>query len=74
MPKHDDADDLWRGHALSKDPHGIDTAMEITKEAFAASCNSRDTDGVKRTARWLHSIADAMTDLVEEHEQYERGR
>ena len=73
MPKPD-SDDLWRGHALSKDAYGIEKAMKLTKEAFVVSCSSRDTDGVKRTARWLRSIADAMGDLVEEHEQYERGR
>ena len=73
MPKHE-ADDLWRGRALSKDAYGIETAIDITKEAFAVACSSRDTGGVGRSARWLRSIADAMDDLVEEHERYERNR
>ncbi len=69
-----EADDLWIGHKLKKDPNGIEEATAMTRDEFHTACNSWDIAGVRRTARWMRSIGDAMSELADEAERYDRRR
>ena len=71
---HHEADDLWIGHHLSKDPHGIQEALSKTENAFTQGCKQLNTGKILMTANWCRSIADAMDDLVERADKYERKR
>lgn len=70
-----EADDLWIGHKMQRDnPLSLQGAMVLTSSEFIDACEDRDTGRVRKSARWLRSIADAMEELADQHDFYEKNK